>query len=129
MNVQDVDTILPDSEQISPIDSENISNHSEPSTSNVISISSDVQADSDPVMVIEDSGSSQQNEQVVHPHITKWTRNHPIHQAIGDPQLPIQTRAATANECNFSIFLSNTEPTRVSEALEIQIGFWLCKKS
>ena len=69
-------------------------------------------------MVIEDSGSSQQNEQVVHPHITKWTRNHPIHQVIGDPQLPIQTRAATANECNFSIFLSNTEPTRVSEALE-----------
>ena len=98
-------------------------------SSNVILASSDVHTNSDPVIVIEDSGSSQQNEQVVHPHLTKWTRNHPIHQVIGDPQLPIQTRTATINECNFSIFLSNTEPTRVSEALEIQIGFWLCKKS
>ena len=68
--------------------------------------------------MIEDSGSSQHNEQAVHPHLTKWTKNHPIHQVIGDPHLPVQTRVATANECNFSICLSNTQPTRVSDARE-----------
>ena len=35
-----------------------------------------------------------------------------------DPNLRVQTREARSNESNFSIFLSNTEPTTVSEALE-----------
>ncbi|KAJ9556343.1 hypothetical protein OSB04_010957 [Centaurea solstitialis] len=30
----------------------------------------------------------------------------------------VKTRAATANECNFSVFLTDTEPTRVSDALQ-----------
>ncbi|KAJ9565585.1 hypothetical protein OSB04_001551 [Centaurea solstitialis] len=43
---------------------------------------------------------------------------HPIDLIIGDPTSSVQTRAATANECNFSVFLSNIEPTRVSDALQ-----------
>ncbi|KAJ9546514.1 hypothetical protein OSB04_019057 [Centaurea solstitialis] len=44
--------------------------------------------------------------------------DHPIELIIGDPTSGVQTRAATANECNFSVFLSNIEPTRVSDALQ-----------
>ncbi|KAJ9551957.1 hypothetical protein OSB04_016002 [Centaurea solstitialis] len=44
------------------------------------------------------------------PHTTKWTRDHPLHQIIGDPDAPVQTRSATANECLFAAFLSNVEP-------------------
>ncbi|KAJ9544703.1 hypothetical protein OSB04_024410 [Centaurea solstitialis] len=43
---------------------------------------------------------------------------HPIDLIIGDPTSGVQTRDATANECNFSVFLSNIEPTRVSDALQ-----------
>ncbi|KAI3677816.1 hypothetical protein L6452_37086 [Arctium lappa] len=54
------------------------------------------------------------------PHTTKWTRSHPIHQIIGDPQASVSTRSRTAtfNECLFTCFLSNIEPTKVYEALE-----------
>ncbi|KAJ9545485.1 hypothetical protein OSB04_025192 [Centaurea solstitialis] len=58
------------------------------------------------------------NDQTPLPHIAKWTKDHPIDLIIGDPTSGVQTRAATANECNFSVFLSNIEPTRVSDALQ-----------
>ncbi|KAJ9548122.1 hypothetical protein OSB04_020665 [Centaurea solstitialis] len=51
------------------------------------------------------------------PHTTKWTRDHPLHQIIGDPNAPVQTRSATANECLFAAFLSNVEPLKVVDAL------------
>ncbi|KAJ9547298.1 hypothetical protein OSB04_019841 [Centaurea solstitialis] len=51
------------------------------------------------------------------PHTTKWTRDHPLHQIIGDPNAPVQTRSATANECLFAAFLSNVEPLKVAAAL------------
>ncbi|KAJ9560845.1 hypothetical protein OSB04_006005 [Centaurea solstitialis] len=51
------------------------------------------------------------------PHTTKWTRDHPLHQIIGDPNAPVQTRSATANECLFAAFLSNVEPLKVADAL------------
>ncbi|KAJ9558506.1 hypothetical protein OSB04_013120 [Centaurea solstitialis] len=51
------------------------------------------------------------------PHTTKWTRDHPLHQIIGDPNAPVQTRSATANECLFAAFLSNVEPLKVTDAL------------
>ncbi|KAJ9547263.1 LOW QUALITY PROTEIN: hypothetical protein OSB04_019806 [Centaurea solstitialis] len=51
------------------------------------------------------------------PHTTKWTRDHPLHQIIGDPNAPVQTRSATANECLFAAFLSNVEPLKVVNAL------------
>ncbi|KAJ9544370.1 LOW QUALITY PROTEIN: hypothetical protein OSB04_024077 [Centaurea solstitialis] len=52
-----------------------------------------------------------------------WTKDHPIELIIGDPTSSVQTRAATANECNFSVFLSSIEPTRVSDAL--QDSYWV----
>ncbi|KAJ9539156.1 hypothetical protein OSB04_031889 [Centaurea solstitialis] len=64
------------------------------------------------------SVSSSINDQTPLPHTTKWTKAHPIELIIGDSTSGVQTRAATANECNFSVFLSNIEPTRVSDALQ-----------
>ena len=58
------------------------------------------------------------NNQEIIPHVTKWTAHHPISQIIGDLSSSVRTRSATANECNFSMFLSTTEPTRVSDALK-----------
>ncbi|KAJ9544362.1 hypothetical protein OSB04_024069 [Centaurea solstitialis] len=58
------------------------------------------------------------NNQTPLPHTAKWTKDHPIDLIIGDPTSGVQTRAASANECNFSVFLSNFEPTRVSDALQ-----------
>ncbi|KAJ9538974.1 hypothetical protein OSB04_031707 [Centaurea solstitialis] len=58
------------------------------------------------------------NNQTPLPHTVKWTKDHPIDLIIGDPTYGVQTRAASANECNFSVFLSNIEPTRVSDALQ-----------
>ncbi|KAI3681773.1 hypothetical protein L6452_36577 [Arctium lappa] len=63
-----------------------------------------------------DADSSHQTYQP-HPHTTKWTRAHPLHQIIGDPSTPVQTRSTTANDCLFSSFLSRIEPSTVSEAL------------
>ncbi|KAJ9557314.1 hypothetical protein OSB04_011928 [Centaurea solstitialis] len=51
------------------------------------------------------------------PHTTKWTRDHPLHQIIGDPYAPVQTRSATTNECLFVAFLRNVEPLKVVDAL------------
>ncbi|KAJ9562631.1 hypothetical protein OSB04_007791 [Centaurea solstitialis] len=62
--------------------------------------------------------SSSVNNQTPLPHTVKWTKDHPIDLIIGDPTSGVQTRAASANECNFSVFLSNIEPTRVSDALQ-----------
>ncbi|KAJ9561989.1 hypothetical protein OSB04_007149 [Centaurea solstitialis] len=51
------------------------------------------------------------------PHTTKWTRDHPLHQIIGDPNAPVQIRSATANECLSAAFFSNVEPLKVVDAL------------
>ncbi|KAJ9542201.1 hypothetical protein OSB04_028707 [Centaurea solstitialis] len=58
------------------------------------------------------------NDQTPLPHTARWTKDHPIELIIGNPTSSVQTRAATANECNFSVFLSSIEPTRVSDALQ-----------
>ncbi|KAI3735918.1 hypothetical protein L6452_15444 [Arctium lappa] len=51
------------------------------------------------------------------PHEHKCTKEHTVHQIIGDPSAPVQTRSATSNLCRYESFLSKIEPTRVSEAL------------
>ncbi|KAJ9550934.1 hypothetical protein OSB04_014979 [Centaurea solstitialis] len=68
-----------------------------------------------PVDIIEPSTV---NDQTPLPHTVKWTRSHPIELIIGDHTSTVKTRAASANECNFSVFLTDTEPTRVSDALQ-----------
>ncbi|KAI3758803.1 hypothetical protein L6452_06375 [Arctium lappa] len=51
------------------------------------------------------------------PHEHRWTKDHPLHQVIGDLNKPVQPRSATLNQCMHDSFLSKIEPTRVSEAL------------
>ena len=50
--------------------------------------------------------------------LIKWTRNHPTDQIIGDPNLAIQTRAASTNECLFGAFLSTNEPKTIHSAIK-----------
>ncbi|KAI3770759.1 hypothetical protein L6452_01902 [Arctium lappa] len=45
-------------------------------------------------------------------------KDHPLHQIIGHPNAPIQTRSISVNDCLFSIFLSKIEPSTISEALK-----------
>ncbi|KAI3758550.1 hypothetical protein L6452_06117 [Arctium lappa] len=58
-----------------------------------------------------------QNSSTPLPHEHRWTKDHPLHQVIGDLDKPIQTRSATLNQCMHDSFLSKIEPTRVSEGL------------
>ncbi|KAI3719007.1 hypothetical protein L6452_19894 [Arctium lappa] len=51
------------------------------------------------------------------PSIMKWTKNHPLHNIIGDAQSGVQTRASSANFCLYSSFLSSLESKKASEAL------------
>ncbi|KAJ9565735.1 hypothetical protein OSB04_001701 [Centaurea solstitialis] len=83
-----------------------------------VTIPSDISSEpstSVPVDIIEPSSV---NDQTPLPHTVKWTRSHPIELIIGDPTSTVKTRVASANECNFSVFLTDTEPTRVSDALQ-----------
>ncbi|KAI3735763.1 hypothetical protein L6452_15275 [Arctium lappa] len=76
-----------------------------------------------PVIQAEDSESGfQDNDHIqsvsiplAHEH--RWTKDHPLHQVIGDFDKPVQTRSATLNQCMHDSFLSKIEPTRVSKAL------------
>ncbi|KAI3678165.1 hypothetical protein L6452_37447 [Arctium lappa] len=63
-----------------------------------------------------DSAPNQNTQPLPHKH--HWIKDHPLHQIIGDPNAPVQTRSMSANDCLFSIFLSKTELSTVSEALK-----------
>nr|GEU97383.1 retrovirus-related Pol polyprotein from transposon TNT 1-94 [Tanacetum cinerariifolium] len=52
-----------------------------------------------------------------YPHDKKWTKDHPVHKIIGDPQSSVRTRGQLANSCLFSCLLSFIEPANVAEAL------------
>ena len=47
-----------------------------------------------------------------------WSRDHPWKLIKGDPEVGVQTRRASQNECYFSGFLSEIEPKKVEEAIE-----------
>ncbi|KAI3772008.1 hypothetical protein L6452_03182 [Arctium lappa] len=51
------------------------------------------------------------------PNTHRWTKDHPLHNVIGDVQSGVKTRAASANFCMFSRFFSSLEPKKASEAL------------
>ncbi|KAI3697979.1 hypothetical protein L6452_31086 [Arctium lappa] len=51
------------------------------------------------------------------PYEHRWTKEHHIHQIIGDPTKLVQSRSTTLNQCMHDSFLSKIEPTRVSKAL------------
>ncbi|GJZ23771.1 retrovirus-related pol polyprotein from transposon TNT 1-94 [Tanacetum coccineum] len=53
-------------------------------------------------------------------HISKWTKDHPIDNVIGDPSRPVSTRHQLQTEamfCYFDAFLSFVEPKSYKEAL------------
>nr|GEZ75972.1 integrase, catalytic region, zinc finger, CCHC-type, peptidase aspartic, catalytic [Tanacetum cinerariifolium] len=52
-----------------------------------------------------------------YPHEEKWTKDHPLHEIIGDPKLSVRTRGHLANSCLFSCLLSSIELANVAEAL------------
>ncbi|KAI3758690.1 hypothetical protein L6452_06261 [Arctium lappa] len=82
----------------------------------------DAQNDDQTEDVQQDDGYlDDQNDQSTHtppPHTNKWTKEHLMHQIIGNPSKPVQTRSATTNECLYDSFLSKIEPNHVSEALK-----------
>ncbi|XP_063948067.1 uncharacterized protein LOC135152165 [Daucus carota subsp. sativus] len=65
---------------------------------------------------MDHGGGSDSRSQL--PHERKWTKSHTPDLIIGDPDAGVQTRSATANECLFHSFLSQTEPKKVEEALK-----------
>ncbi|GKC78931.1 putative ribonuclease H-like domain-containing protein, partial [Tanacetum coccineum] len=53
-------------------------------------------------------------------HISKWTKDHPIDNVIGDPSRPVSTRHQIQNEalfCYIDAFFSSVEPKSYKEAL------------
>ncbi|KAI3718363.1 hypothetical protein L6452_19230 [Arctium lappa] len=51
------------------------------------------------------------------PNTHRWTKDHPLHNVIGDVQYGVKTLVASANFYMFSSFLSSLEPKKASEAL------------
>ncbi|GKA17795.1 retrovirus-related pol polyprotein from transposon TNT 1-94 [Tanacetum coccineum] len=53
-------------------------------------------------------------------HISKWTKDHPINNVIGDPCRPVSTRQQLQTKallCYFDAFLSSVKPKSYKEAL------------
>ncbi|GKA49815.1 hypothetical protein Tco_0742888 [Tanacetum coccineum] len=82
-------------------------------------------------ILIPEPSSKESSSQVVIPnsvhsvnyppkHISKWTKDHPIDNVIGDPSRPVSTRHQLQTEallCYFDAFLSSVEPKSYKEAL------------
>ncbi|GJS69730.1 hypothetical protein Tco_0702571 [Tanacetum coccineum] len=54
-------------------------------------------------------------------YLTKWTKDHPLDNVIGNPSRPVSTRHQLQNEalfCYFDAFLSFVEPNNYKEALK-----------
>ncbi|GJU31985.1 retrovirus-related pol polyprotein from transposon TNT 1-94 [Tanacetum coccineum] len=82
-------------------------------------------------VLISELSSEESSSQVVIPnnvhsvnqppeHISKWTKDHPINNVIGDPSRPVSTRHQLQTKalfCYFDVFLSSVEPKSYKEAL------------
>ncbi|GJW84552.1 hypothetical protein Tco_0157697 [Tanacetum coccineum] len=53
-----------------------------------------------------------------YPHDKKWTKDHPLHKIIDDPNSSVRIRGQITNVCLFACLLSNIEPANVHEALK-----------
>ncbi|GKF67791.1 hypothetical protein Tco_0197470, partial [Tanacetum coccineum] len=54
-------------------------------------------------------------------HLSKWTKDHPLDNVIGNPSRPVSTRHQLQNEallCYFDAFLTFIEPKNYKEALQ-----------
>ncbi|GKF06922.1 retrovirus-related pol polyprotein from transposon TNT 1-94 [Tanacetum coccineum] len=56
-----------------------------------------------------------------HEHLSKWTKDHPLDNVIGNPLRPVSTRHQQQNEamfCYFDAFVTSVEPKNYKEALK-----------
>ncbi|KAJ9548151.1 LOW QUALITY PROTEIN: hypothetical protein OSB04_020694 [Centaurea solstitialis] len=66
----------------------------------------------EPIQVIADESTSSTN-----PPALRWTKDHTIDQALGDPSTGVKTRQQSVNHCLYVSFLSEHEPIKVDETL------------
>nr|GEV42238.1 retrovirus-related Pol polyprotein from transposon TNT 1-94 [Tanacetum cinerariifolium] len=57
-----------------------------------------------------------------YPHEKKWTKDHPLHKIIGDPESSVCTRGQLANSCLFSCLLSSIEPANNEDGVDLLTG-------
>nr|GEU91283.1 retrovirus-related Pol polyprotein from transposon TNT 1-94 [Tanacetum cinerariifolium] len=53
-----------------------------------------------------------------YPYEQKWTKDHPLHKIIGDPNSIVRTMGQLTNSCLFACLLRNIEPANIAEALK-----------
>ncbi|GJS14790.1 retrovirus-related pol polyprotein from transposon TNT 1-94 [Tanacetum coccineum] len=79
-----------------------------------------------PKTVYEESSSSDVISTTVHPyapfseHLSKWTKDHPLQNIIGDPSRPVSTRLQLHEQalfCYYDAFLTSVEPKTYKDAL------------
>ncbi|GJW41854.1 hypothetical protein Tco_0070653 [Tanacetum coccineum] len=79
-----------------------------------------------PETVSEESSSSDVISTTVHSdapiseHLSKWTKDHPLQNIIGDPSRPVSTRLQLHEQalfCYYDAFLTSVEPKTYKDAL------------
>ncbi|GJR85989.1 integrase, catalytic region, zinc finger, CCHC-type containing protein [Tanacetum coccineum] len=66
------------------------------------------------------SSSTVQPTNLPFDHISKWTKNHPLENVIGNPSRPVSTRKQLQTDamwCFFNAFLTSVEPKNFKEAM------------
>ncbi|GJT81971.1 hypothetical protein Tco_1056313 [Tanacetum coccineum] len=76
--------------------------------------------------ILTSEPSSQESSSIMQPnnppfnHISKWMKNHPLENVIGNPSQPVSTRKQLQTDamwCFFDAFLTSVEPKNFKEAL------------
>jgi hypothetical protein len=71
-----------------------------------------------------------QDQRPPHPRVHQAIqRDHPVNSILGDIQKGVTTRSQVAHFCEHYTFVSSIEPYRIKMHLEIQTGWWQCKRS
>ncbi|GJS50639.1 retrovirus-related pol polyprotein from transposon TNT 1-94, partial [Tanacetum coccineum] len=79
-----------------------------------------------PETILEESSSSDANPPLVHPdapvseHISRWTKDHPLHNIIGEISRPVSIRLQLYKQalfCYYDAFLTAVEPKTYKDAL------------
>ncbi len=69
-----------------------------------------------------DEGDHGQQHDEEQPRELRISKNHPLENVIGDIRQGVTTRNSLRNTMNYAAFVSQVEPTNVSEAIEDDIG-------
>ncbi|GKD48991.1 hypothetical protein Tco_1277967 [Tanacetum coccineum] len=65
-------------------------------------------------------------------HNSKWTKDHPLENIIGDLDRPVSTRLPLLEQalfCYYDAFLTSVEPKNYKDALTQHVGLKLCKRN